>query len=222
MNKKKMTLGIILAVILLIGIIIVAVKGFNVGLSLRPHHTFYFVFDQKYNIEDIEKVCDEVFKDKNYRIRGVEVFDDAVYIEASTISKDEEKLLSEKLDALYKVVDTEAEVETEDTPIHYSIYNDSNIKITDELKPYIMPLCVSSLIILIYTAIRFKKINDGKIYKTLISVIIEGLIVVLLPLSLIAICRIPLEKITFSILIILEIIYLIIKYICMENKLKEV
>ena len=85
-----------------------------------------------------------------------------------------------------------------------------------------MPLCVSSLIILIYTAIRFKKINDGKIYKTLISVIIEGLIVVLLHLSLIEICRIPLEKITFSILIILEIIYLIIKYICMENKLKEV
>ena len=62
-KKKKIILGIILAIIF-IGIIVVAFKGFNVGLSLRPHHTFYFVFEQEYNVEDVEKICKEVFKDK--------------------------------------------------------------------------------------------------------------------------------------------------------------
>ena len=220
MNKKrKITLGIILAVIL-IGIIVVFLKGFNVGLSLRPHHTFYFVFEQEYNVEDVKKVCKEVFNGKAFRIRGVEVFNDAVYIESSTITESEEKVLAEKLDALHKSEKVEENNSEED--IRYEVYHDSNIKILDEIKPYGLPICLSALIVLVYTAIRFKKLNDGKIYKTLSNLIIESLLVVLLPLSLIAIIRLPLEMITFSVLIIVEIIYLIIKFAILENKLKEV
>lgn len=218
-KKKKIICGILLAIIL-IGIIVVIVKGFNVGLSLRPHHTFKFVFEQEYNLEDVKKVCDEIFKDKKYRIRGVEVFNDAIYVESSTITEEEQKLLSEKLENLYK--EDTSETEETDVSENYEFFNDSNIKLTDEMQTYIMPICVSALIVLIYVAIRFKKINDGKIHKTLLSLIIESLLIVLSILSVIAICRIPLEKITFSVLIIVELVYLVIKFACMENKLKEV
>lgn len=216
-KKKKIFLGIILAIIL-IGIIVVGFKGFNVGLSLRPHHTFYFVFEQEYNVEDVKKICKEVFKDKAFRIRGVEVFNDAIYVESSTITAEEEKVLAEKFDALYK---TEKVEETE-KEIDYDVYHDSNIKIMDEIKPYVASVVISAIIILLYVAMRFKKLNDGKIYKTFGNLIFEALIVVLLPLSIIAIVRLPLEIVTFSILIIIEIVYLIIKFAMLENKLKEV
>lgn len=219
-KKKKIVYGILLAIIL-IGIIVVMVKGFNVGLSLRPHHTFKFVFDQEYNLNDVEKICDEIFKDKKYRVRGVEVFNDAIYVEASTITEEEQKLLSEKLEILYKQDVSDTQEESSESA-NYEFFNDSNIRLTDEVKTYIMPICVSALIVLIYVIIRFKKINDGKVYKTLLNLIIESLILVLTVLSIIAIFRISLEKITFSILIILELVYLVIKFACMEKELKKV
>ena len=143
-KKKKITLGIILAIIL-IGIIIVAVKGFNVGLSLRPHDTFYYVFEQEYNIADVKKVCKEVFGNKAFRIRGVEVFNDAIYIETATINDEEEKALAQKMDALYKEKNEES---TEDVveEIKYEIYHDSNIEILDELQPYVFPISLSVFI----------------------------------------------------------------------------
>lgn len=215
MKNKKNIIRIIMLLIILIGVIVVAVKGFNVGLSLRPHHTFYYVFDKEYSKSDLEKVCDEVFKNKDYRIRGVEVFNDAVYIETSTITEEEENALAEKVSAL----DVE---KAEGEEVAYDIYKDSNIKLTDEVKPYITPVLISGVIILIYTAIRFKKLNKGKVFVTLFNLVIEAAVLALLILSVIAIVRIPLEKITFSALILVEIIYLVIKFIRMENKLKEV
>lgn len=234
MDKKKKIIGGILLAIIVIGIIVIAVKGFNVGLSLRPHDTFKFVFEQKYNLNDVKSVCKEVFNGKDFRIRGVEVFDDAVYIEASTITAEEQSALAQKLEALYKVGNTTKEdldestesiQETTDVVVEnekkYEFFNDSNIRLRDEIKPYILPSCISALIVLVYVAIRFKKLEDGNVHITLIKIILESLILILTILSLIAIFRIPLEKITFSMLIIVEIIYLIIKFACMENELKK-
>lgn len=226
-KKKKIICGILLSVIL-IGIIVVIFKGFNVGLSLRSHDTFKFVFEQKYELRDIKNICKEVFKNKDYRIRGVEVFDDAVYIEAATITEEEQKTLSEKLDNLYKQEETVTEdvegttEETVDETKNYEFFSDSNIRLRDEVQPYVIPVCISTLVILVYTVIRFKRLNDGRIHKTLLSLIVETLVLVLTILSVIAICRIPLEKIMFSVLIIVEIIYLIIKFALMEKKLKEI
>lgn len=235
MDKKKKIIGGILLAIILIGIIVIILKGFNVGLSLRAHDTFKFVFEQKYELKDIKNVCEEVFKEKDYRIRGVEIFDDAVYIEAISITEDEQKALSEKLENLYKqeqiIIEDEVEgsaseekIEdnTDETTKKYEFFNDSNIKLRDEIKPYVLPVCISALLILVYTAIRYKRLNDGKIHKTLLSLIIESLVLMLTILSVIAIFRVPLEKIMFSILILVELIYLVVKFACMEKKLKEI
>ena len=105
MKKNKIVL-FVLALILLAGIIMICVKGFNVSLSLRAHDTLKFVFDTKFNMNDITKICDDVFKDKEYKVETVEVFSDAVYIISPTISLDEEKALLEKLDNLYKTEET--------------------------------------------------------------------------------------------------------------------
>jgi len=110
--KKNRIILLILALILLVGIIMVCVKGFQVSLNLRAHDTLKFVFDQKFQMNDITKICDEVLKDKEYEIRTVEVFSDAIYIISPTITEKEEKALLEKLDALYRVEETKNEDQT--------------------------------------------------------------------------------------------------------------
>ena len=221
MNKKKKIIGGIILAVILIGMIVVFVKGFNIGLSLRPHYTLKFVFEQKYELKDVKAICKDVFGKKDFRIRGVEVFDDSVYIEASTITEEEQKLLAQKLGALYKTEKID-ETTTEEAEENYKIYNDSNVRLTEEVKPYILPACISSIIVLFYTAIRFKKLEEGKVHITLVKLIVESLIIILTILSVIAIFRISFEKILFSILIVVEIIYLIIKFVILERKLKEV
>lgn len=112
-TKKKVCIGIICLVII-IGIIIVIVKGFNVSLYLRAHQTLEYVFDQTYNMDDVESVCKEVFGNKEYDIRTVEVFNDAVYIISEEITDDELDALVEKLGALYTVQSTSDDAETAD------------------------------------------------------------------------------------------------------------
>lgn len=226
MDKKKKIIGIAVLAIILIGIIVVILKGFNVGLSLRAHDTLKFVFDQKYDMKDIKTICDEVLNGKTYRIRGVEVFDDAIYIESSSITEEEKEKLIEKLDNLYieendEVLETdETDADTEETE-KYQFFSDSNIRLRDEVEPYILPISISTLVILGYTAIRFKKFNDGKVHKTLLSLIIESLVLMLTILSIIAILRIPVEKVLFNILIFIELIYLVIKFTYMEKNSKN-
>lgn len=101
MDTKKKIVMIVAAVIIVIGIIVVAVKGFNVSLYLKDHTTFQFVFDQTFDKSDIKEICDEVFGDKKYIIRTVEVFDDNVYIISETITEEEQEELLEKLSNLY-------------------------------------------------------------------------------------------------------------------------
>ena len=98
-NKKIIIFA--LALLILAGIIVVVLKGFNVSLDLRAHDTLKFVFTQKFEKEDVENICKDVFKDKDYKIKKVEVFTDAVYIIAPTITENEEETLLTKLNDLY-------------------------------------------------------------------------------------------------------------------------
>ena len=118
-TRKKIFIAVI-AIIIIAGCIMVGVKGFNVTLYLREHDTLQYTFDQKFNKDDIKSIAKEVFGDKDYEVRTVEVFDDSVYIISETISEEEEQALLEKLVALYQeteeseeVTDTEEAVETD-------------------------------------------------------------------------------------------------------------
>lgn len=102
METKKKVLIIIMAIIIIAGFIMIGVRGFNVSLYLREHDTLEYVFDQKFEKKDVEAICKEVFGDKKFQVRTVEVFDDSVYIIAETISEEERQALLEKLVALYQ------------------------------------------------------------------------------------------------------------------------
>ena len=238
MKKNKIIL-FVLALILLAGIIVVCVKGFQVSLDLRAHDTLKFVFDQKFEKSDITKVCDEVFKDKEYEIKTVEVFSDAVYIISPSINENEEKALLEKLDSLYVTEEdnneaAEATISAEENTeeietifdkleegTKYQLYHDSKVRIRDVVKPYVIPSIISALIIVIYIAIKYRRLNDGKAIVTVCKTLGEMLVILLEVMAIIAITRIPFTNTIIPIIMFIILICLCIRLALFEKELKE-
>ncbi|MBR2289043.1 MAG: hypothetical protein IJ867_00035 [Clostridia bacterium] len=239
MKKNKIIL-FVLALILLVGIIMVCVKGFNVSLDLRAHDTLRFIFDQKFEMSDVTKICDEVFKDKEYEIKTVEVFSDAVYIISPTITESEEKALLEKLNDLYPsaeavISDEEASSEegveetTEELSIFdkleegskYKFYHDAKVRIHDMVRPYIEPSVFSAVIIVIYMAIRYRKLNNKRPWITVCKTLGEMLVILLEIMAMIAIVRIPFTRTLIPILMFIIVICLCIRFSMLEKELKK-
>lgn len=247
--KKNKVILFVLALVLLIGIIIVCVRGFKVSLNLRAHDTLKFVFDQKFKKSDITKICDEVFKDKEYEIRTVEVFSDAVYIMSPMITEAQEKALLEKLDALYQNdeakkseegieetvsaeevnLETDENIEQKEETIFdkleegkkYELYHDSKVRIRDIVKPYLAPSVISAILIIFYIAIRYRKLNNGKPAITVCKTLIEMLVILLEIMALIAILRIPFTRTLIPILMFIIVVCLCIRFLMYEKQLKE-
>lgn len=243
MNKNKI-IFFVLALILIAGIVMLFWKGFNVSLELRAHDTLKFVFDEKFTKSDIEKICNEVFKDKEYKIKTVEVFSDAIYIISPLINEKEEQALLEKLDKLYKKEEKQEDVEPiEATPENteeavesanetifdklekgtkYEIYHDSKVRIRDIVKPYIMPSIISAIIIVIYIAIKYRKLNDGYSLITICKTLGEMLVVLLEVMSIIIITRIPFTRGIIPIIMFIIIIALCIRFSIYEKQLEKI
>ena len=81
-NKKILILGLILLIIA--GIVVVLLKGFNVDLMLESHEEITYKLDTEYELKDIESICKEVFGSKKVIIKEVEFFKDAVAINVSS------------------------------------------------------------------------------------------------------------------------------------------
>lgn len=222
-----------ISLLILAGIIVVVLKGFNVSLNFRAHDTLKFVFEQKFEKSDVDKICKEVFKDKEYELKTVEVFTDAIYIIAPTITENEQEVLLTKLSNLYKKEENSSEESgenVEETTIFeklekgkdYDFYTDSKVRIRDIAKPYIIPSVISSVIIGIYIAVKYRKLHNGVFMIPVCETLGEMIIVLLSVLSLIAIIRIPFTSSVIPIVIFIMLVALMVKLVKLEKELKNV
>ena len=253
MKSYKKVIAFAIALLVLAGILVVALKGFKVSLDLREHDTLKYVFDTKFEIKDVEKVAKEVFKDKEFKIKRFEVFTDAVYIISPTITETEKNALVEKLEALYETKDTsesalksetlttenaEATIETADgltnaelisenpegatdsliSAQNYKMFRDSKVRIRDMVRPYIVPSIVSTILVLVYIAFKYRKLNDGKWYITVLKVLGEVILMTLIVLSIVAVARIPFTKALVPILMFIIIAYLVVRLAIFERE----
>ena len=175
--KKVLLLG--LALLIIAGILIIMLKGFNVNMMYKQHEEILFNIGKDYDLKDVEAMCEEIFSDKEYQVRKIEKFGESFAINVPSITDDEKTQLVEKINAKY-----EKEYKAEELDINTI----SNIRIRDWFTPYITPTIIAMVITLIYAMVRFR--NNG-ILLNVIKLI--GLIVLtfLAIGSIIAIARIP-------------------------------
>ena len=207
-NKTKILIAII-AIIIIVGFTITLTIGLNFELRYQDTKRVELNLGKDFEIADIKAITNEVFENKEVIIQKVEVFEDTVSIQAKDISEEEKTNLVNKINEKYQ---------TELSAEEINIYTVPNTRGRDIVEPYIFPFALATLIILVYMAIRYHKL--GIIKVLLKSAIIIVLAQVLL-LSVMAITRIPVGRLTLPLVIVVYIITLMGLSNNLERKLKE-
>lgn len=208
-NKSNL---VILVIILIIAVIIVAKAGLKVGLKYSENTQININIGKEFDPEDIKKITNEVFPKQSVIIQQVEVYKDMAQITVKDATDEQIEELNTKINEKYEISNNVSDI---------IVSQNTNTRLRNIVKPYILPIAISFVLIAIYAIIRFRKIGIGNVaYKTITMVLIPQILL----FSAYAIIRIPVNRITIilSMMIYLISIYSIIpKFSKQYEKLKE-
>jgi len=181
-SKKIISIAII-ALIIIAGIVVVSVWGFNKELRFAKGQRIDINIEQRADIEKIKRIADEVLGMHNI-VQTVEIYEDVVTIKAFSISEEQKNTLVNKIKENYEFEQTAEKTVINTVPA---------TRFRDMYKQYVIPFIISIVLIFIYMMIRYYK--KGTI-KVLAKTLIIPTVVELLLLSWMAIVRIPIGRIT--------------------------
>lgn len=207
LTTKKKILYIAMALIIIAGIAVVAVKGFNVELKYRHHQKIELNIGEEVKTEEIQKIADEVFGKNKSNVQIIEVYKDIAQITAAEISEEQKNTVVQKVNELYPQEAAEGEEATVLIKAeNVKIITNTNIRLRDVITPYIIPMIIITIVVLVYLAIRYRKLGLVK------SIVEPAAIVVLaqvLLLSVLAIVRLPMGRLTMPLVLIVYVFSLI-------------
>lgn len=209
MENKKI-IYIVLICIIIIGAIITGFKGLNFELKYAPNKEVEINIGKEFDNNDIKQIVKEVIGNKEVIIQKVELYDEIVSIITKEITDEQIEQINEKVNAKYQISN-----ETKDL----LITENANLRGRDLAKPFIFPIAVSLVIILVYAVIRFRKIN---VFEILSKIIGMNILAQLLYVSILAIIRIPINALTIPIAIAIYMIITLAIFYEFDNKNKEI
>ena len=212
-KKKKKIVLIIFAVIMIAGLVVTVTVGFNFELKMQDTKKIELYLQKSFEISDIKNITNEVMPDEEVIIQKVEVFEDSVSIIAKDITEEQKQQLIEKVNEKY---------ETEISADSVEIVTIPNTRGRDLIKPYIIPFAISTVLILAYIAIKYRKLGSSKV---IIEVVLEVLILIVLAqvwlFDIIAITRYPIGRLTMPMAIAVYIFTLLAVTTKLEKLLKD-
>ena len=198
----------ILICLIIAGIVVISTVGFNVGLKYSEHIEISINVGSQFNVADIKAITKEVFGNTNVLVQQVELYKDMVQITVKEATEEQISSLNDKINEKY-------EIENQLTDI--KIVHISNVRLRSIIKPYILPISIVSIITIVFAMIVFRKLGALKVaYEVVISIVAPQAILA----SLYAVTRIPINRLTSIIAIIIFIISLVLPMVKL-NKVKE-
>lgn len=200
MSKKSKIISIILIIIFIIAIVLTGIRGLNVDLNYSEGVSILFNLNQQFNAKDIESIAREVWPDGQIIVQKVEVYDETALIKVSSVNDENLQSLVDKVNEKYGL-----ELQLSDISVQYN----SNVQIRDIVSPYIVPMLITTALIVLYYSIRFRGVKE--ILDLLIKLIFaEGILY-----SIYAITRLPIDALTMPIVMLVfagVTIYVTIKH----------
>ena len=196
-TKKQKIAMIILAIIIIAGLAITFILGFNFDLRMQETKKIELYLENNFEIADIKNITNEVFPNQEVMIQKVEVYEDSVSITAKEITEEQKQNLINKINEKYG---------TELTADGTEIVTIPHTRGRDLLKPYVMTFSIATIIILAYMMIRYRKLGA---IKTLLKVVFICVIAQATLFSVIAITRIPIGRLTMPMVIIVYLFTLL-------------
>ncbi len=188
--KNKNFVISLIVLIVLAGIVMIAVEGFNFDLKYQDTQRVELYLQTQFEISDIKQITNEIFGNQRVMIQKVEVFEDSVSITTTSISDDQKSNLITKINEKYGTELTAEDIE---------VQNITHTRGRDIIKPYIVPFAIAVIAILIYMAIKYYKLNMLKVISQSAAILLLAQIVLF---CIIAIARIPIGRLTIPMVIL--------------------
>lgn len=204
--KNRKIIYIILACIIVIGAIITGFKGLNVSLKYSPNKQIEINLGKEFDKDEIRQIVKDVIGNKEIIIQKVELYEEIVSITVREITDEQVEQINAKLNEKYG---TSNEVKD------LVITENANLKISDIVKPYIFPIALSLIIIIVYAGIRFRKIN---IFEVLGKIIGMNILAEALYVSALAITRLEVNIVTIPMAIAIYTLVTFVIFNELENK----
>lgn len=207
----KKIIQIVLMCLIIAGVIIVATIGFNVGTKYSETTQISIKIGKEFDLKDIKAITNEVFEKQNTQIQYVELYKDMVQITVKEASEEQIKTLNDKINEKYEISNELSNV---------LVTRQSNVRLRDIVKPYIVPVAIVSVITIVYVMIAFRKLEICQVlYNTLMTMVAPQAILA----GFYAVTRIPVNRLTvvIEILIYIASIMLNIVYLNKIEKNKE-
>ena len=208
-NKKTKILAILIVMIIIAGMIVTFTIGLNFDLRYQEAKSIQLYLEKDFQIADIKQITDEVLPNQAVVIQKVEVFEDTVSILAIEMTEEQKGNLIHKVNEKYGL---------ELTTDSIQITNIPHTRGRDIVRPYIMPFAIATIIILVYMTIRYYKLGMMKTLLETVALLIAAQATLL---SIMAIARIPIGRITIPLVLAVYVLSLIAITSCFEKKLAE-
>ena len=213
MRMKKVIYAILIGIILA-GIVVIATIGLKVDLAYSKNVELNVYIGKTFDKSDIEDIATEVFDGDSVMVQEIELFEDMVSIKVpDTRSEDE---LNTKVEELNNRINEKYEIEN--TVEDIEITHNPKILLSSIILPYVAILGISLIIIFIFVGIRYKRLG---IVRTILRYILTIGISELLLLSIIAIIRIPVNRIVIPLGLLLLVMDITVLGFMNEKKLEK-
>ena len=202
-KKKKICILSIIGIIIVAGIIVTVVLGFNKELKYKQNQSIEIYVEQKVDKNKIKDIANQVLGKPNL-VETIEIYQDMVSITAENISEEQKNEIVNKVKENYEFEQT-----AEDT----SIKTNSKTRIIDMYKNYLISFAISGVIVFVYMIIRYRKIG---ILRVILRTLLIPIVAELVLLSIIAITRLPLGK--FTPISVIAVYIISILYVIKRNE----
>lgn len=204
----KKIIQIVLMCLIIAGVIIVATIGFNVGTKYSETTQISIKIGKEFDLKDIKEITNEVFEKQNTQIQYVELYKDMVQITVKEASEEQIKTLNEKINEKYEISNELSNV---------LVTRQSNVRLRDIVKPYIVPVAIVSAITIVYVMIAFRKLGIWQVlYNTLMNMVAAQAIFA----GFYAVTRIPVNRLTVVIAILIYIASIMLNIVYL-NKIEQ-
>lgn len=207
--KNKIIYAITICIII-IGAIIIATMGLKADVKYSKNVRIDVYLGKTFENKEIKELAQEVFGKDRTLVQKVEYYGDMASI---TIKQENSENMDEKLEQLKDKINEkyELEIKTTDMQVTYQ----PKIKLSSILKPYIIPLAISSIIIIAYVMIRFRKLG---ILKTISIYVLYILASQAVFLGILAIARVPISRIIMPSSLLVYVVVITIVTAVQEKK----
>ena len=186
MKQKNIKIIVIsiMTLVILAGIVITGIYGFNKELKYSKSQSIDIYIEQEVDLSKIKEIVNENLNNSNNMVQTVEIYKDLVTIRAKEITEEQKNNIVNKIKENYEFLQTAENTTINTVP---------ETKLIDMYKKYIVPFSISGILVLVYMAIRYYKKGILKVLARTVAIPVVG---ELFLLSIIAIARIPVGRFT--------------------------